>query len=158
MFQSVFKEWLGPASWSRCWMTTTVPCTPLPKSPYWENISVIFYMTTMEACWLLTKTGVERSVDDFVSLLALSCNQCYYASSQVGDLRGHLKSHSGEKSNKCNECDFASFRADHLRAHLKTHSKDKSKQMQQVWLCLLRPKFFKKVTIFHHEQNLSWLA
>ena len=68
---------------------------------------------------MLTETGVERSVDDFVSLLALSCNQCYYASSQVGDLRGHLKTHSGEKSNKCGRCDSASSEADSLRAHLK---------------------------------------
>ena len=34
----------------------------------------------------------------------------------------HLKTHSGEKSNKCNQCDYASFRVDHLRNHLKTHS------------------------------------
>ena len=24
MFQSVFKEWLGPASWRRSWMTTAI--------------------------------------------------------------------------------------------------------------------------------------
>ena len=68
---------------------------------------------------MLTETGVERSVDDFVSLSALSCNQCYYASSHVGDLRGYLKTHSGEKSNKCGRCDSASSEADSLRAHLK---------------------------------------
>ena len=68
---------------------------------------------------MLTEIGVERSVDDFVSLLALSCNQCYYASSQVGDLRGHLKTHSGEKSNKCNQCDNASLQAGNLNKHLK---------------------------------------
>ena len=32
------------------------------------------------------------------------CNQCDYASSQAGDLRTHLKTHSGEKSNKFNQC------------------------------------------------------
>ena len=36
------------------------------------------------------------------------CNQCDYASSHTGDLRRHLKTHSGEKSNECNQCDFAS--------------------------------------------------
>ena len=33
------------------------------------------------------------------------CNQCDYAASQAGDLKRHLKIHSGEKSNKCNQCD-----------------------------------------------------
>ena len=36
------------------------------------------------------------------------CNQCDYASSHAGDLRRHLKTHSGEKSNKCKQCDYAS--------------------------------------------------
>ena len=50
------------------------------------------------------------------------CNQCNYASSQAGSLRAHLKMHSGEMLNKCNQCDFASSRAGNLRTHLKTHS------------------------------------
>ena len=28
------------------------------------------------------------------------CNQCEFASSQAGDLKRHLKTHSGEKPNK----------------------------------------------------------
>ena len=31
-----------------------------------------------------------------------------------GNLRTHLKTHSGEKSNKCNQCDYASSQAYHL--------------------------------------------
>ena len=54
------------------------------------------------------------------------CNQCSYASSQARDLRRHLKTHSGEKSDKCNQCDFASSQAGHLRTHLKKHSGEKS--------------------------------
>ena len=37
-------------------------------------------------------------------------------------MRTHLKTHSGEKSNKCNQCDFASALACYLRTHLKTQS------------------------------------
>ena len=54
------------------------------------------------------------------------CNQCDYASSHTGNLRTHLKTHSGEKSNKCDQCDFASSLAGSLRRHLKTHGGEKS--------------------------------
>ena len=93
---------------------------------------------------MLTETGVERSVDDFVSLSALSCKQCYYASSHVGDLRGHLKTHSGEKSNKCGRCDSASSEADSLRAHLKMHIGEKSNKCNQCDNASLQAGDFKK--------------
>ena len=48
--------------------------------------------------------------------------QCDYSFSPAGDLRGHLKIHSGEKSTKCNQCEYTSSHAGALRRHLKTHS------------------------------------
>ena len=53
------------------------------------------------------------------------CNQCDYASSHAGNLRTHLKTHSGEKANKCNQCDYASSQTGDLRKYLKTHSGEK---------------------------------
>ena len=43
-----------------------------------------------------------------VTKMSNKCNQCEYASSLAGNLKTHLKTHTGEKSNKCNQCDFAS--------------------------------------------------
>ena len=43
------------------------------------------------------------------------CNQCNYESSQAGNLRAHLKTHSGEKSNNCNTCNYASSRRGDLK-------------------------------------------
>ena len=62
----------------------------------------------------------KKTTDNFIK--SNKCNQCNFASSRAGNLRQHLKTHSGEKSNKCNQCDFASFQAGNLRQHLKTHS------------------------------------
>ena len=49
------------------------------------------------------------------------CNLCDNASSYTGDLRTHLKTHSGGKSNKCNQCDYASSQTYDFKTHLKTH-------------------------------------
>ena len=85
------------------------------------------------------------------------CSQCDFASNHTGSLRrhsdtsahaqllppplshcrlnteygGHLKIHSGEKSNKCNQCDFVSSYASALRVHLKTHRGEKSNKCNQ---------------------------
>ena len=55
-------------------------------------------------------------------LRSKQCNQCDYASFHAGNLRKHLKTHSGERSNKCNQCDYASYEACDLRKHFLTHS------------------------------------
>ena len=68
---------------------------------------------------------------NFVIISPQSCNQCEFSSSQTGDLRRHLKVHSGEKSNKCNQCVYASSRAGHLRRHLKVHSGEKPNKCNQ---------------------------
>ena len=67
------------------------------------------------------------------------CNQCDFASSQVGNLGRHLQTDSGGKPNKCNgcgyafcnQCDFASSEAGDLRRHFKTHSGGKQKKCNQ---------------------------
>ena len=59
-------------------------------------------------------------------LRSKQCNQCDYASFHAGNLRKHLKTHSGERSNKCNQCDYASSYSSALKTHLKTHSGEKS--------------------------------
>ena len=64
------------------------------------------------------------------------CNICDYASLRAGNLRTHLKTHSGEKAYKCSQCDFATVHAHNLRTHLKTHSGEKSYKMQPLRLCI----------------------
>ena len=58
-------------------------------------------------------------------------NKCHFASAQAGNLKDHLKTHSGEKTNKCNQCQYASFYASHLRTHLKTHSGERANKCNQ---------------------------
>ena len=59
------------------------------------------------------------------------CHKCDYSFSHAGDLRRHLKMHSGKKSNKCNQCDYASSWAGHLKRHLRTHRREKSNKCNQ---------------------------
>ena len=70
--------------------------------------------------------------------VAHNCNQCEYTSSRAGNLRLHLETHSGERSNKCNQCDFASSWASSLRVHLKIHSGEKSNNAANAAMNALR--------------------
>ena len=71
----------------------------------------------------INKQNVEISMKKAKTLN--KCNQCNYMSSYKGNLRVHMKTHSGEKTNKCNLCDFATYEASNLRKHLKTHGGEK---------------------------------
>ena len=79
---------------------------------------------------------------------ANKCYQCDYSTSHAGDLRKHLKTHSGqsvhaiglrvhlkthsgEKLNKCNQCDVATSQASDLRTHLTMHSGEKQNTCNQ---------------------------
>ena len=66
-----------------------------------------------------------------VDNLGCPCNQCDFASSRADALRTHLKTHSGEKSNKCNQCDFVFLYISALRKHLKMHSGEKPNKYNQ---------------------------
>ena len=93
--------------------------------------------------------GKGRILDNYV-IKSNKCNQCAFASSYAGNLRQHLKTHSGEKSNKCSQCDYASSRASVLKAHFKMHGR-KFKQMRPVWLCILAGKQFEETF-----ENAQW--
>ena len=93
--------------------------------------------------------GKGRILDNYV-IKSNKCNQCAFASSYAGNLRQHLKTHSGEKSNKCSQCDYASSRASVLKTHFKMHGR-KFKQMRPVWLCILAGKQFEETF-----ENAQW--
>ena len=80
---------------------------------------------------------LKKNTDNLIK--SQKCNQCDFASFQAGDLRKHIKIHSGEKANKCNQCDFASSQASNLRTHLKTHSGDKSDKIGCFFSLRLMP-------------------
>ena len=64
--------------------------------------------------------SAKRSEETFENTLEKSQTNAtnVTASPQANDLTRHLKTHTGEKSNKCNQCDFATSHAGNLRTHL----------------------------------------
>ena len=81
------------------------------------------------------------------------CNQCAYASYHAGDLRKHMKMHSGEKTNKCNQCNYTSSQASHLRIHLKTHSGEKSNKCNQCDYACSRADNLRTHVKIHSGEN-----
>ena len=55
------------------------------------------------------------------------CNQCVYASSLAGNLRTHMKKHTGEK---CNHCDYVTSHAGSLKTYMK-NTLEKSQTVRQ---------------------------
>ena len=82
-----------------------------------ENCNLDEYNVRIKATKMVTKKGQDKRSN--------KCSQCDYASSDAGNFRKHLKTHSGEKSYKCNQCDYASSETVNLRRHLKTHIGEK---------------------------------
>ena len=66
-----------------------------------------------------------------VNAMHHKCPYCDNLFSSAGNLKMHVKTHSGEKSKKCNQCDYAFTHASSLRAHLKTHSGERSNKCNQ---------------------------
>ena len=88
---------------------------------------------------------------------------CDFASIQAGDLRTHLKMHSGEKSNKCNQCDFTCSDPSSFRTHLKTHSGEKLKNATNTIMHPLRQAIWGHIwrhtvekSQFHRLKQAIW--
>ena len=86
------------------------------------------------------------------------CKQCDFKNAHSGNLRRHLKTHSGEKSNKCKQCDYASSFTDVLREHLKTHSGEKSNRCKQCDFTSSRSMNLRWCTVVQITQYLQpWI-
>ena len=59
-----------------------------------------------EVVWALAN-GMLRCCK--MEKMHLKCNQCYFTSTNTGNLKRHLKRHSGENQKKCSQCDFTSY-------------------------------------------------
>ena len=81
--RSVGVEWLS--------LSITFTCFFAVMERNVENFELLKNNVTMKGTMGVTKTGQGKKSN--------KCNRCDYVSSEAGDLRTHLITHSGEKSN-----------------------------------------------------------
>ena len=101
---------------------------------YWENNNRVLRMEMEESVGNhdLNKENVEIPLKKAKHVKKSNkCNQCNFTSIQEGNLRRHLKIHSGGKSNKCNQCDFACSDQRSLSQRFIIHSAEKSNKCNQ---------------------------
>ena len=96
--------------------------------------------------------GKGRILDNYV-IKSNKCNQCAFASSYAGNLRQHLKTHSGEKSNKCSQCDYTSSQAGNLRTHLRIHSGEKPNKCNQCGFACSDPSSLRRHLKRHNGEK-----
>ena len=126
-----WKKWQGI---NESWHTSEMQCPSVLLDFYSQIVQITLWWPRG-----LTSPCRRISVKELpmcTEKMQNKCNMCDYTSSHAGDLRTHLKMHSGEKPNKCNQCDFASSDAGSLRRHLKKHSGEKSNKCNK---CDLHP-------------------
>ena len=68
------------------------------------------------------KQGMVHHIRSHTNYKPFKCTLCDYASISKGNLKTHMRKHTGERF-KCPKCDFTTINKGHLRVHAKTHKK-----------------------------------
>ena len=82
---------------------------------------------------------------------------CIFSGRQFEDA---FKNSQWRKVKKCNQCDFASVQAGDLRTHLKTHSGEKPNQRQalqgDIWRCTVEKSQANATSVTMHPLRHIW--
>ena len=111
--------------------------------------------------WMLQSSEILNDITPISLIPYWQCKRCDFATVQAGNLRRHLKTHSGEKPYKCQQCDLATVQACNLRRHLITHSREKwnqcdftmAKKIEYFHICIYLCQAFEERKIWEYYSN-----
>ena len=104
----------------------TTQAKGLPTSNTTRGFMVVrSLLLAVQLLLYISRSSQKTHADTFWKKMCFRCRQCNISCASTGDLKKHVRTHSGGKPYSYTQCTFSSKESGNLRKHMRTHSGEK---------------------------------